>query len=217
MIPRTPAPTPPTSAHTHTPHKHTHSHTPVPRARPLALPRKRNAAAPEELVCSRCLNAPRRLQSVRPIGRKEGSLAAKGECGARGTAEAGHTGAKGAGFRLDEATQVAHAWLAGCKVQMKVMPWLFRGGERDPIPARISAPARCQMDPEESYPVQARKLSSPVIWKTWRQRGRGGALSVRFRPSDCIGSRYPAGLQGWAWGSGDLSSSCCQTHRPSRG
>lgn len=61
------------------------------------------------------------------------------------------------------------------------------------------------MDPEESYPVQARKLSSPVIWKTWRQRGRGGALSVRFRPSDCIqGPRCPEGLQGWAWGSGDL-------------
>lgn len=109
----------------------------MPRVRPLSLPRKWNAAAPEELVCSQRLNAPCRPQSVRPIGRKGGSLAAKGECGARDTAEAGYTEVRGAGFRPDEATQVAHAWLAGCKVQMKVVSWLFRGGERDPIPARI--------------------------------------------------------------------------------
>lgn len=70
--------------------------------------------------------------------------------------------------------QVAQTRLVGLKVQMNAAPGLLQGeGER---PQGGSPPARCQMDPAESCTVPARKLSFPVIWETWRQRGRGGSL-----------------------------------------
>lgn len=83
------------------------------------------------------------------------------------------SGRKGAGFLPDAAVQVAQTPLAGFKVQMKAVPGLCRVRGRS---QGGSPPARCQTDPAESRAVPARKLSSLVIWETWRQRGRGGSL-----------------------------------------
>lgn len=85
----------------------------------------------------------------------------------------GTPGRRGAGSRPDAAEQVAPARLAGFQVRMKAAPGMCRGRGRS---RGGSPPARCQMDPAESYTLPARKLSSPVIWEPWRQRGRGGSL-----------------------------------------
>ena len=59
-----------------------------------------------------------------------------------------------------------------------------------------SPPARCRIDPVESDTVAAHKLSSPVIWGTWRQRGRGGSLrpvACSWLHSGLHGSRHAGG------------------------
>lgn len=109
----------------------------------------------------------------------------------------------------DEAEQVAQTQLAGFQVQMKAAPGLCRGKGRS---QGGSPPARCQMDLAESYPLLARKLSSPVIWETWRQRGRGG--SVGPVPPSWLHSglrREPA------CGLGRPAGSWCQVLPPGRG
>ncbi|KAG3287603.1 hypothetical protein H1C71_011219, partial [Ictidomys tridecemlineatus] len=78
-------PRPPSRARSHTyihtlaysPHTRTNTHscTPAPRARRLALPRRRNAAAPGESVSSSCLNALRCRERDGPVGRTGGRSA----------------------------------------------------------------------------------------------------------------------------------------------
>lgn len=104
---------------------------------------------------------------------------------------------------------MAQTRLAGFQVQKKAAPGTCRGRGR---PREGSPPARCQMDPAESYTLPARKLSSPVIWETWRQRGRGGSL----RPVP------PSWLPSWlrrepACGRGRPAGSWCQVLQPGRG
>lgn len=174
-LPR-PPPRAHTLSHTHT-LTNTHSYTPAPRARWLDLPRRRNAAEPGEQRVSSCLNAPRSREPEpepdSPVGRKGGDSAGRGEWGARSRGAA--PGRPGGQIRFlpDTAVQVAQARLAGIKMQMKAA--LGRCGGRGRS-QRGSPSARCQIDPVESDPVAAHKLSSPVIWGTWRQRGRGGSL-----------------------------------------
>ena len=207
MIPRFPAPR--ARAHTHA-HSlthtrthtlaQTHAYTPAPRARRLDLPRRRNAAEPGERVSDRCLNAPRCREPDGPVGRTGGGSAERGEWGARNRGQLRDTLAAGSGSPLEAAAQVAQTQLAGIKVQMKAAPGRCRGRGRS---QKESSPARCQIDPAESYTLPARKLSSPVIWETWRQRGRGSSLRpvppswlhYRLRREPACGRGRPAG--GW--------------------
>lgn len=185
----------------------TYSSTPAPRARRLALPRRRNAAEPRERVSGRCLNAPRAREPVGPVGRtgdappREVSRALQPRA-ARGRRAAasrfGRTRRSGGPNRL-----------AGFKVWMKAASGLCRGRGRS---QGGSPPARWQIDPAESYTLPARKLSSPVIWETWRQRGRGGSLSPV--PPSWLHS----GLRReTACGRGRPAGSWCQVLPPGRG
>lgn len=98
--------------------------------------------------------------------------------------------------------QVDPAWLAGFKVQMKVVPWLFQDGQGDPRESRFLRGAR--WNPKKA--TRSTLVNFPLL--SFGKRGdKGGVEALSLSGSalqSAIWTGNPAASRGWAWGSGAL-------------
>lgn len=83
--------------------------------------------------------------------------------------------------------QVAPAWLAGFKVQMKVVPWLFQGGQGDPRESRFLRGAR--WNPKKA--TRSTLVNFPLL--SFGKRGDKGGVEALSLSGSALQSAVWAG------------------------